>query len=119
MVERLIPQVGFGWAMRSVAFLFLGLLVIGNICVKARLPPAKRGFKFKEFLAPFSEMPFSLLTAGSFFIFLGGFLPFTFVIVQARAEGMSTHLATYLASILSGASYVHASPVCITLTDLR
>jgi hypothetical protein len=105
MVERLIPQVGFGWAMRSVAFMFLGLLVIGNICVKARLPPAKRGFRFKEFLAPFSEVPFSLLTAGTFFIYLGGFLPFTFVIVQARAEGMSTQLATYLVSIMNGASY--------------
>jgi MFS family permease len=104
MVERLIPRIGFGWAMRSVAFLFLGLLVVGNVCVKARLPPAKRGFKIGEFIAPFSEVPFSLLTAGSFFIYLGGFLPFTFVIVQARAEGMSTQLATYLVSILNGAS---------------
>jgi hypothetical protein len=104
MVERLISRVGFGWAMRSVAFLFLSLLVIGNICIKARLSPAKQGFEFNEFLAPFSEVPFSLLTAGSFFIYLGGFLPFTFVIVQARAEVMSTHLATYLVSIVNGAS---------------
>lgn len=104
MVERLIPQIGFGWAMRSVAFLFLGLLIIGNICVKARLPPSKKPFRPIEFVAPFSEVPFTLLTAGTFFIYLGGFLPFTFVIVQARAEGMSTQLATYLVSIMNGAS---------------
>jgi hypothetical protein len=119
MVEHLIPQLGFGWAMRSTAFLFLGLLVLGNIFIKARLPPANQGFQFKEFLAPFLEVPFVLLTAGSFFIYLGGFLPFTFVIVQARADGMSTQLATYLVSILNGASYVPTPTMCVTFTDLQ
>jgi hypothetical protein len=104
MVERLIPQISFGWAMRSVAFLLLGLLAIGNVFVKARLPPPKKRFQITEFLAPFKEVPFALLTASSFFIYLGGFLPFTFVIVQARKEGMSVALAGYLVSILNGAS---------------
>jgi MFS family permease len=104
MVDRLIPRVGFGWAMRSLAFLLLGLLVIGNVFVKARLPPPKRHFRLIEFITPLTEVPFALLTAGSFFIYLGGFLPFTFVILQARKEGMSAALAGYLVSILNGAS---------------
>jgi MFS family permease len=104
MVERLIPRIGFGWAMRSVAFLLLALLAIGNLFVKARLPPPKRHFKLIEFITPLTEVPFALLTASSFFIYLGGFLPFTFVILQARNEGMSAALAGYLVSILNGAS---------------
>jgi len=39
MVQHLIVSIGFGWAMRSTAFLLLGLLVFGNIAVKSRLPP--------------------------------------------------------------------------------
>jgi hypothetical protein len=104
MVSRLIPAIGFGWAMRATAFLILGLLVIGNIFVKSRLPPPKRGFQFIDFITPFKEVPFSLLTTSSFFIYLGGFLPFTFIILSARANGMSAGLAGYLVPIVNGAS---------------
>jgi MFS family permease len=104
MVEHLVQKIGFGWAMRSTAFLILGLLVIGNIFVKSRLPPPKKRFQAEDFLTPFTEMPFSLLTTSSFFIYLGGFLPFTFIILQARANGMSTELAGYLVPIVNGAS---------------
>ncbi|KAL5090228.1 hypothetical protein Trisim1_004748 [Trichoderma cf. simile WF8] len=104
MVERLVVRVGFGWAMRSTAFLFLGLLIIGNLTVKSRLPPPGRKFDAKEFVTPFAERPFALLTAAGFMIYLGAFLPFTFIIVQAKAEGMSTRLADYLVPIINAAS---------------
>ena len=104
MVEHLVRSVGFGWAMRSTAFLILGLLVVGNIFLKSRLPPPKRQFHVVEFLVPFTEVPFLLLTIGSFFIYLGGFLPFNFIIAQARADGMSSELAGYLVPIINAAS---------------
>jgi predicted MFS family arabinose efflux permease len=106
MVTHLIPSVGFGWAMRSVAFLVLGLLVIGNICITSRLPPSGKKFSVREFVVPFREREFMLLTAGSWFIYLGGFLPFTFIVASARKEGMSAALAGYLVAIVNGASYV-------------
>lgn len=90
--------------MRSTAFLFLGLLIIGNLTVKSRLPPPGRKFDAKEFVTPFAERPFALLTAAGFMIYLGAFLPFTFIIVQAKAEGMSTRLADYLVPIINAAS---------------
>ncbi|KAL7787307.1 monocarboxylate permease-like protein [Trichoderma afarasin] len=104
MVERLVVRIGFGWAMRSTAFLFFGLLIIGNLTVKSRLPPPGRKFDAKEFVTPFAERPFALLTAAGFMIYLGAFLPFTFIIVQAKAEGMSTRLADYLVPIINAAS---------------
>ncbi len=104
MVQRLIVEIGFGWAMRTTAFLILALLVVGNIFVKSRLPPPKKKFPMKEFVTPFAEMPFLLLTIASFLIYLGGFLPFNFIIVQAQAGGMSAELAGYLVSILNAAS---------------
>jgi MFS family permease len=104
MVQRLIPRIGFGWTMRAVAFLFLGLLIITNLTVKSRLPPARRPFHFVELVSPFTERPFLLLALASFFIYIGGFLPFTFIIVQAEAAGMSTNLASYLLPIVNAAS---------------
>jgi hypothetical protein len=103
MVQRLVVSIGFGWAMRSTAFLFLGLLIFGNIAIKSRLPPTKRAVKLANFIKPFTEVPFSLLVCGSFLLYLGGFLPFNYIIIQARAQGMSDNLASYLVSIVNAA----------------
>lgn len=104
MVQQLIPQIGFGWTIRAIAFMFLGLLAIANLTIKSRLPPARRPFDAMELVGPFKEKPFLLLALASFFIYIGGFLPFNFVIVQAEASGMSANLASYLVSILNAAS---------------
>ncbi|RDW75500.1 hypothetical protein BP6252_06642 [Coleophoma cylindrospora] len=104
MVQHLIPKIGFGWTMRAVAFMFLGLLAIANLTIKSRLPPARRPFRFFDLISPFTEKPFLLLAFASFFIYIGGFLPFTFIIVQAEAVGMSANLASYLVSIVNAAS---------------
>jgi predicted MFS family arabinose efflux permease len=104
MVNRLVDDIGFGWTMRAVAFLLLGVVLIGNFTVKSRLPPMKRPFLLKDFITPYTESAFLLTTLGTWFVYIGGFLPFTFIIVQAREKGMSTELAGYLVSILNAAS---------------
>lgn len=95
-VERLVDEKGFGWAMRAAAFLILGLLVFANLTVKSRLPPTPKPWALLDFFAPFQEIPFFLTVLASFFFFFGMFLPFTFVILSAEANGMSTELAGYL-----------------------
>lgn len=103
MVHRLVDDIGFEWAMRTVAFLLLGMVIFGIVTVKSRLPPLKQPLILKDFVIPYAEPPFLLLTIGTWFIYIGGFIPFTFIIVQARAQGMSTNLAGYLVSILNAA----------------
>lgn len=90
--------------MRALAFLLLGLCIIGIATVKSRLPPSKQPLVLRDFIAPYSEIPYLLLAVGIWIIYIGGFIPFTFIIVQARAQGMSVHLASYLVSILNAAS---------------
>jgi MFS family permease len=104
MVNHLVREIGFGWAMRTVAFLFLLLLVIANLTIKSRLPPLKKPFHVMEFVTPFTEKPFFLLALSGFFVYLGGFLPFNFLIVEGQAQGMSPGLANYLVPILNAAS---------------
>lgn len=104
MVARLVPQVGFGWAMRICAFLILGLLVIGNLTIRCRLKPVKKPFSVMEFIHPFKEVPFVLLNVGAFVGFLGLFIPISYIVVQASTVGMSTSLQSYIVPILNSAS---------------
>lgn len=101
MVERLVQEVGFGWAMRISTFLILFMLIIANLTVKSRLPPTPKSLILMEFIHPLMEIPFLLLCIGSFLFFLGLFLPLNFIILQAKANGMSAHLAGYLLAILN------------------
>ncbi|TKA73865.1 hypothetical protein B0A55_04478 [Friedmanniomyces simplex] len=104
MVQRLIVEVGFGWAMRTAAFLILALMVVANLTVKSRLPPFKKPWGIKEFVVPLNEVPFDLVTFGSFLFFMGIFLPINYIILEAEHYGMKPSLAQYLVSILNAAS---------------
>lgn len=88
LVQQLLPKVGFGWTMPITGFFILGLLLFGNIAVTSRLPPVKKPWSLKDYLIPFSELPFLLLAIGAFFFYVGAFLPFNFIIVEAKNLGL-------------------------------
>lgn len=69
MLIHLIPQVGFGWAIRICAFVILALLAWANLTLRSRIPPSKRPFRLKAFISPLGELPFALLTAAVFFFY--------------------------------------------------
>ncbi|KAI4670392.1 uncharacterized protein J4E79_000673 [Alternaria viburni] len=104
MATHLIPEIGYGWTMRTFGFLILGMMTIAFLTVKSRLPPQPRTFEFKVFVEPFGDIRFVLLTIASFLFFMGLFIPINFIEVQAMAAGMSTTLAGYLLAILNAAS---------------
>ncbi|KZF20525.1 major facilitator superfamily transporter [Xylona heveae TC161] len=106
MLIHLLPEVGFGWAMRICAFLILALLIFANLTVRSRIAPTKRPFQLMAFVRPLREPSFSLLTASIFFFFWGMFIPFTFIVEGARSHGMSPRLSNYLVPILNGASVI-------------
>jgi MFS family permease len=103
MVDHLVVEVGFGWAMRICAFLILFLLVIANLTIKSRLSHHPRKVVVMEFIRPLREPTFLLLVTGSFCFFLGMFLPFNFLILEGQRWGMSPSLANYLIPILNAA----------------
>lgn len=109
MVVKLIPQIGFPWTMRAVAFLLLGMLVIANLTVKSRLKPRPRPLIIMEFVTPLKEAPFTFTVLGSLFFFFGIFLPFTYIILEAQKHGMSEDLSNYLVPILNAARLVSSS----------
>ncbi|KAL8807126.1 MAG: hypothetical protein Q9200_004792, partial [Gallowayella weberi] len=104
MVDHVIARSGFPWAMRSAAFLLLGLLIYANLTVRSRLPPSPKPWSLMEFIMPLREIPFFLTVFAAFLFFFGMFLPFTFIILSAQHDGMSTRLAAYLIPILNAVS---------------
>ncbi|KAF2709681.1 MFS general substrate transporter [Pleomassaria siparia CBS 279.74] len=104
MASHLIPQVGFGWAMRICAFLILALMIVAMFTVRSRLPPTPRKLALSVFLEPFTDIRFNLLTFSSFLFFMAIFIPINFIEVEAIANGMSTTLASYLLAVLNAAS---------------
>jgi MFS family permease len=71
MATHLIPQIGYGWTMRTFGFFILGMMGIAFLTVKSRLPPQPRNFELKVFVEPFSDIRFVLLTIASFLFFMG------------------------------------------------
>jgi predicted MFS family arabinose efflux permease len=101
MLTHMIDEVGFPWAMRAVAFLFLLMLGIACVTVKSRLPPRPRPLVVSEYLAGFKEPKFLLTCLGTFFFFWGMFLPFNYILLQAQSAGMSPTLVPYLLPIIN------------------
>ncbi|KAM0280547.1 hypothetical protein ACHAQH_003992 [Verticillium albo-atrum] len=104
MVTRLIRQVGFAWAMRTCAFLILGLLIVANLTVRAFHPPTPRKVTKAQLLKPFREPEFVLITLGFTAFTYGIYVPINFLPVQALEAGMDPNLVQYLIPILNAAS---------------
>ena len=101
----MINEVGFPWAMRTAAFLILFMMIIANLTITSRMPPARKPVEVMEFIRPLKELPFDLVCAGAFVFFLGMFLPINYIILEASHYGMDPGLAQYLVSILNAASF--------------
>ncbi|KLU88055.1 riboflavin transporter MCH5 [Magnaporthiopsis poae ATCC 64411] len=106
VLMQMIPRTGFGWAVRTCAFLILALLVVANLTVRSRLPPSRKPFDLRAMGRPLCEVPFALLTASIFFFYWGMFIPITFLVVEAQARGVSRSLVAYLVPIMNAASIV-------------
>ncbi len=104
MAYHLVYNIEFGWTLQAVAFLLPGMVAISILTINSQVPPLKKPLILKGFLLPFKEPSFLFLTIAILFVYIGGFLPFIFIIMQARAQGMSISLAGYLVPILNASS---------------
>lgn len=106
MVDRLIKEVGFGWAMRISAFLILALLIIAILTVTTHNPPKFQPITWKRMTTPFTEFPFLCLTIGLLLFTFGVYVPIDYISVEAAAAGVDANLVLYLIPILNAGRYV-------------
>ncbi|KAL4880338.1 major facilitator superfamily domain-containing protein [Aspergillus karnatakaensis] len=94
-------SLGFGWAVRIVAFIMIPMMAISCLTVRARLPPRTTTFFIG---GAFKQPRFVLIIIAFFLMILGMFTPLFFIPTYAVSRGMDATLASYLIAITNGAS---------------
>jgi MFS family permease len=104
LVNRLIPAaVGFGWAMRTSAFLIL-VLVFSCSTLKSRLRHSPRSVTIMAFVKPWIDLTFVLVALATFCILWAMFLPLAFIVQDARASGVASWLLPSIVTFLNAGS---------------
>lgn len=103
MLYRLIPEVGFGWAVRIIGFLALAMFIIPLTCMKVRVLPGKKR-PLVDWSA-FKEAPFMLYALGIIPGFMGLYAPLFYIQLYAIEKPITdVSLGFYLIAILNSAS---------------
>ena len=106
MVNHVYHNIGFGWALRVVGFVFIGLLAVTNVLLKSRLLHVAKKPHPMDFLQPLQEPPFLFLTAACFFFALAVYQPGTFIALNAQRQGVHSNVTNYLMSMLNASSVI-------------
>lgn len=98
IAERLLPQVGFAWAVRVMGFVMMGTMLTCAIFLKPRLPPRKTG-PIVEWSA-FSEPTYLLIALCSFLFFWAVYFAFYYLGSFAR-DNLGASQATSINLLLT------------------
>ncbi|RAL06896.1 putative MFS monocarboxylate transporter [Aspergillus homomorphus CBS 101889] len=82
VVMRLLPQIGYGWTMRTLGFISLATLIPCLIFLQQRLPPRHSGPLIEW--AAFRETSYALFALGMFLNFWGLYVGFFYISSFAR-----------------------------------
>lgn len=109
MLQSLIPQVGWGWAIRTLGFITLLLSTIAVALVRSRLPP-RPGTSIMPDLKIFRDISFALTAIGTCFLDWAYFLPITylssFVVHKGLAATADDGFGFQIITILNAGSVV-------------
>ncbi|KAH9929021.1 major facilitator superfamily domain-containing protein [Epithele typhae] len=107
LMERLIPTLGFPWAVRVVAFLLLGLLAISCVTIKTRLPLSGRmSFRTAIDLGGFRDPRYALANIAAFLLFYAFFVPYFYIQIYADFREVAPHIAHYLLAVMNAMNIV-------------
>ncbi|KAJ7431045.1 major facilitator superfamily domain-containing protein [Mycena galericulata] len=102
-MRRLFDEVGFGWAVRILAFLVLFCMICGFVCCSTRLPPRKGG-RVLDFSVFVEDRAYCFLILGASIVGMGLYAPVSYGVTYAVDHGVSQDIAFYTLSILNALS---------------
>ena len=101
--RRLQTQVGYGWAIRVIAFIVLATMGVSAAVLKPRILPAKKRTLID--IRAFKEGPYVLFSVALFMIFIGLYIPFFYIPSFSMLElHLNKDLSFYMLAIMNGAS---------------
>ncbi|KAJ8474237.1 hypothetical protein ONZ51_g7341 [Trametes cubensis] len=102
IIGRLIPKLGFGWAVRIMAFVLMCCLIVACLTIRTRLPLTRDiSLRTAVDLGGFRDPRYTLAAIGSFLILVAFFIPYTYIQIYAQFRQVPPHIANYLISILN------------------
>ena len=104
MLQKLFVSVGFAWATRILALIVLFLVTVANFLVRSRLPPKPGGSVWPDFKI-FGNGAFALMTASTFFMEWGLFVPIAYLSSYALRYGISNDFSYQLLAVLNAGSF--------------
>lgn len=94
------PRVGFGWAIRIIAFLSAGLLAMACLFMRTRLPRPKGKSAAIDFKA-LSDPRYATTTLAVFLVEFAVFIPITYVSSYALHVGIDKNMSYALIPLLN------------------
>ncbi|KAI1390587.1 MFS general substrate transporter [Hypoxylon trugodes] len=111
VIPVLFDRIGFPWTMRAVALTYFVFMIVAIATTSRRQQPSGHSpspFRISR-LIPVSLLmfrPVYTLAVACFFYFLGVFIPYNYLVVEAEDAGDGEHSANNLLVILSATSTV-------------
>lgn len=96
-------NIGFGWAVRIIGFIQLGLLLFACLTLVPRIAPRKNRFFLP---AAFKRPAYSLQIAGLCLVFWGQYTPFFFLPAFAVRQGVPVSWSFYIIALMNCGSFL-------------
>ncbi|THU95498.1 monocarboxylate permease [Dendrothele bispora CBS 962.96] len=112
VLQRLIPTVGFPWAVRVIAFINLGCLIVSCATVKTRFR-SKPGQNWREGLVDlsgFRDPAFCLACVATFILFYAQFVPYFYIEAYANYRHVTSAISKYIVAIMNAAGVARILP---------
>lgn len=105
LVSRLIPRIGFGWAVRVLAFISLACFIFSSAVCRMNLPlreTTRRDLLKCVDFGGFKDKRYCLAALSAFLCFYGIFIPFFYIRSYAEARGVPETISIYLLAMVNG-----------------
>ena len=104
--RQLQPRIGFGWTVRTIAFIILITQLVPLLGTRLRGPSSTKRHDFLD-LTTFKSKPYLLFCIATFFGFMGIYVTFFYIELFALEKtDVNGNLASYLLSIINAASTI-------------
>ncbi|KAK9776323.1 putative Major facilitator superfamily (MFS) profile domain-containing protein [Seiridium cardinale] len=103
ILQRLFDRLGWAWSLRILGFICLLFLIICNLLVKKRLPPAQNASSHPDFMI-FRDKAFLFTTLGVFMLEFGLFIPIAYISSYSLHVGFDDSFSFYILTILNASS---------------
>lgn len=107
MLNKLFEEVGYGWSIRVLAFIFLALAIISCLTLESR--HVNRKVNWREALIDVKSLrhpDFACCTFGVFLVEWAVFIPIIYMVSYAKAQGLGNDYSSELLCFLNVGSVV-------------